>query len=148
MPRLELAAFSIEFTAERRAHHFVIKVILPLILIVMMSWAVFWIEPNDANTQMAVAVTAMLTLIAYRFAIDSDVPKLPYLTRMDAFVLMSSLLVFFSLIEVMITTKLANRGRMELARTIDRRCRWVFAGLFAFGTLATLAGWAGGPGPS
>ncbi|MND08926.1 hypothetical protein D3C83_318840 [compost metagenome] len=61
---------------------------------------------------------------------------------------MSSLLVFFSLIEVMITSKLANRDRMELARTIDRRCRWIFPVLFAIGTLATLAGWAGGPEPS
>lgn len=147
-PKLLLAAFSVELTAERRAHHFVIKVILPLILIVMMSWAVFWIEPDDANTQMAVAVTAMLTLIAYRFAIDSDVPELPYLTRLDAFVLMSSLLVFFSLIEVMITTKLANRDRMELARTIDRRCRWIFPALFVTGAVATLSGWIGGAGPS
>ena len=47
----------------------------------------------------------MLTLIAYRFAIGSEVPKLPYLTRLDAFILASSLLVFLSLIEVMLTTK-------------------------------------------
>lgn len=146
-PRLNLAGFKIEFQAQRLSQHFVIKVIIPLILIVMMSWAVFWIEPDDANTQMAVAVTAMLTLIAYRFAIDSDVPELPYLTRMDAFVLMSSLLVFISLIEVLVTTKLASRGRTELARAVDRRCRWIFPALFAAGTVATLSGWIGGQGP-
>src|SRR4029434_7184332 len=103
-PSVELAGFTVEIAAARRAPHFVIKVTLPLILIVAMSWAVFWIEPNDANTQMSVAVTAMLTLIAYRFAVDSDVPRLPYLTRLDSFILMSSLLVFLSLIEVTITT--------------------------------------------
>ncbi len=125
-PGLELASFTFEFTARRNSQHFVIKVIIPLILIVAMSWAVFWIEPNDANTQVAVAITAMLTLIAYRFAVDSDVPKLPYLTKLDAFILMSTVLVFLSLLEVMVTTKLANRDRTELARTIDRRCRWIF----------------------
>jgi hypothetical protein len=130
-PRMELAAFSFEFTAARNVQHFAIKVIIPLILIVMMSWAVFWIEPNDANTQMAVAVTAMLTLIAYRFAVDSDVPKLPYLTKLDAFLLMSSLLVFFSLIEVLVTTKFSNRNRLALAHAIDRRCRWIFPLVFA-----------------
>jgi Neurotransmitter-gated ion-channel ligand binding domain/Neurotransmitter-gated ion-channel transmembrane region len=137
-PRLELAAFSFEFTAARNANHFVIKVIIPLILIVMMSWAVFWIEPNDANTQMAVAVTAMLTLIAYRFAVDADVPRLPYLTRLDAFILMSSVLVFLSLIQVMVTTKFANRDRLDLARAIDRRCRWIFPLVFAIATVVTL----------
>ena len=54
-PGIELAGYAFEFTAARRAIHFIIKVILPLILIVAMSWAVFWIEPNDANTQMAIA---------------------------------------------------------------------------------------------
>jgi hypothetical protein len=127
---VEVAGYVVEFKAARNAHHFIIKVIIPLILIVMMSWAVFWIEPNDASTQVGVSVTAMLTLIAYRFAVDSDVPKLPYLTRLDAFILMSSLLVFLSLIEVMVTTKFANRDRLELARTIDRRCRWIFPLVF------------------
>lgn len=145
-PQVQLAGFSVEFAAERLSHHFVIKVIIPLILIVMMSWAVFWIEPLDASTQMSVAVTAMLTLIAYQFVIDSDVPDLPYLTRLDAFILMSSVLVFLSLIEVLITTKFANRDRTDLARAIDRRCRWIFPVLFALGTLVTLTGWVGGPG--
>jgi hypothetical protein len=137
-PRLELAAFSFEFTAARNANHFVIKVIIPLILIVMMSWAVFWIEPNDANTQMAVAVTAMLTLIAYRFAVDADVPKLPYLTRLDEFILMSSVLVFLSLIEVLVTTKFSNRERLDRAQTIDRHCRWIFPLVFAISSFVIL----------
>lgn len=138
-PGLDLAAFSVSFLAKRETSHFLIKVILPLILIVAMSWAVFWIEPHDAGTQVGVAITAMLTLIAYRFAIDSDVPKLPYLTRLDAFVLMSSILVFLSLIEVLLTTKFANRDRMDLARAVDRKCRWVFPITFALGTWLTLA---------
>ena len=105
----------------------------------MMSWAVFWIEPNDANTQMAVAVTAMLTLIAYRFAVDSDVPRLPYLTRLDSFILMSSVLVFLSLIEVTVTTKFANRNRLPLALKIDTYCRWIFPIVFAIASIVTLS---------
>ena len=142
-PHLELAGFTLEITAARRAQHFVIKVIIPLILIVMMSWAVFWIEPDDAGTQMGVAMTAMLSLIAYQFVIDSDVPDLPYLTRLDAFILMSSVLVFLSIVEVLVTTKFANRDRLDLARKIDRRCRWAFPLLFLVGTIVTLTGWSG-----
>src|SRR4029077_14072485 len=76
-----------------------------LLLIVMMSSTGFWIHPTKGGPEISVAVTSMLTLIAYRFAIGSEVPKLPYLTRLDAFILASSLLVFLSLIEVMLTTK-------------------------------------------
>jgi hypothetical protein len=125
-PGLQIAGYVFEFHATRLAHYYLLKVILPLLLIVMMSWTVFWIDPTNGGPQISVAVTSMLTLIAYRFAIGSEVPKLPYLTRLDAFILTSSILVFLSLIEVMLTTKLANDNRTDLARLIDRRCRVLF----------------------
>jgi cadmium resistance protein CadD (predicted permease) len=64
------------------------------------------------------------------------VPKLPYLTRLDAFILASSILVFLSLVEVMLTTKLATDSRTELARLIDRRCRVVFPIAFVVASAA------------
>jgi hypothetical protein len=129
-PGLEVAGYAFEFTAARHSNHFVIKVIIPLILIVMMSWAVFWVEPTDTGSQLGTAVTAMLTLIAYRFALDTEVPKLPYVTRLDSFVLVSTLLVFLSLIEVIATTRFAHNGRIPLARRIDRISRWAFPAAF------------------
>ena len=47
-------------------------------------------------------------------------------TRLDAFILASSILVFLSLIEVMLTTKLATNNRTDLARLMDRHCRIAF----------------------
>jgi Neurotransmitter-gated ion-channel ligand binding domain/Neurotransmitter-gated ion-channel transmembrane region len=125
-PGLKIAGYVFEFHATRLAQYYLLKVILPLLLIVMMSWTVFWIDPTNGGPQISVAVTSMLTLIAYRFAIGSEVPKLPYLTRLDAFILASSILVFLSLIEVMLTIKLATDNRIDLARLIDRRCRILF----------------------
>jgi len=129
-PKFEVAGYAYEFTAARRGQHFVIKVIIPLLFIVMMSWAVFWIEPTDAGPRISIAVTAMLTLIAYRFALDSEVPKLPYVTRLDAFVLNSTLLVFLSLIEVLVAYKFGVMEKVPLARKIDRCCRWAFPAVF------------------
>ena len=43
----------------------------------------------------------------------------PYLTDLDAFVLMSSLLVFFSLMEIIVTTKFAAGEKLEKARAIE-----------------------------
>jgi gamma-aminobutyric acid receptor subunit beta len=137
-PGAQIAACHFEFTAARNSTYFIIKVMLPLVLIVMMSWAVFWIDPTDSGAQFSIAVTAMLTLIAYRFAIDANVPKLPYLTCLDQFVLFSSLLVFVTLIQAIITSKLAKRGDLELARMIDRRSRWIFPLIFCAITSAIL----------
>jgi hypothetical protein len=135
-PGIDIAGYAFEFQGRRLVQHYLVKVIVPLLLIVLMSWTVFWIDPTLGGSQISVSVTSMLTLIAYRFAIGSEVPKLPYLTRLDAFILASSLLVFCSLIEVMVTTRLATDGRVDLARRIDRRCRYIFPLTFVAVTTA------------
>src|SRR5467141_1596491 len=134
-PRHQYSSYAFEFTASRNVQHYILKVILPLVLIVIMSWAVFWIDPINANSQVSIAVTSMLTLIAYRFAIDSQLPRLPYMTRLDVFILASTLLVFFSLIEVLATTILESNRQAERAVRIDRYCRVIFPVIFALATI-------------
>ena len=119
------------FRAKRHASHYVLKVILPLILIVAMSSIVFWIDPSQAGSQVGVATTSMLTLIAYRFMVGGSVPAVPYLTRLDYFILGSTLLVFAALIQAVVTSTLAARNRAVGARRIDVWCRILFPLSFA-----------------
>jgi hypothetical protein len=101
----------------------------------VMSWAVFWTDPVNASAQLSVAVTSMLTLIAYRFAVDTQLPRLPYMTRLDVFFLVSTLLVFLSLIEVVITMILDNNDRKKQAQRIDRYCRIIFPAVFLLASI-------------
>jgi Neurotransmitter-gated ion-channel ligand binding domain/Neurotransmitter-gated ion-channel transmembrane region len=135
-PGMQYSGYAFEFTASRNVAYYIWKVILPLVLIVMMSWVVFWIDPATSNSQISVAVTSMLTLIAYRFAVDSQLPRLPYMTRIDLFFLVSTLLFFFSLIEVLITTILENKQQTERAKRIDRYCRVIFPAIFVIASVA------------
>ena len=73
-----------------------------MILVVAMSWLVFWIGPHLVASKISVGVTTMLTLIAYRFAIGGMVPRLSFLTGLDYFVLGSSVLVFLTLMMLML----------------------------------------------
>jgi hypothetical protein len=118
--------FVYSFDGERISAHYFIKFIIPLFLIVAMSWVVFWIDPSEGSSQLGVAVTAVLTLIAYHIALTGKLPDISYLTRMDLFLFGSTLLVFSSLIEVVITSRLANGGRLNFARYIDIVCRILF----------------------
>ena len=136
IPGLQYSAYVFEFTASRNVQHYILKVILPLVLIVMMSWSVFWTEPTNSNTQFSIAVTSMLTLIAYRFAVDTQLPRLPYMTRLDAFFLVSTLLVFLSLIEVLVTTILDNNDQVARAKKLDRYCRVIVPIIFVIASLA------------
>ena len=111
--------------------YFVVKIILPLILIVAMSWIVFWIDPKESGIQISVAITTMLTLIADRFAVGAELPKVSYLTRLDFFILSGTILVFASLIEVIVTSTIAQQEKIELARKLDRWSRLLFPAIFS-----------------
>jgi hypothetical protein len=128
---IDRSSFLFEFEATRRYGFYLIKAIIPLFLIVAMSWVVFWIDPKESGSQLAVSVTTVLTLIAYHIALSAKLPDIHYLTRIDLFLFGSTMLVFASLIEVVVTSRLANSERLEQARYIDVIARWVFPGLFA-----------------
>ncbi|WP_018970289.1 hypothetical protein [Rubritalea marina] len=127
----EVPMFTISLEAKRYSWYYMVKVILPLVLIVAMSWIVFWIDPEQSSTQIGVATTSMLTLIAYRFTIDRLVPAVSYLTRMDEFILSSTILVFITLCEAVTTSVLTKHGKAQLATTMDKWFRIIIPLSFA-----------------
>jgi hypothetical protein len=124
--------FEFYFEAVRRSEFIVLTFIIPLMLIVGMSWVVFWIDPLEIRSQFSVSVTTVLTLIAYHISLGSRLPEIPYLTRMDIFIFSSTIIVFASLLEVVVTSHLASTGRASQGRQIDVKCRWLFPLLFLF----------------
>ena len=118
--------FSFDILAKRISDYYVWKVILPLILIVAMSWTVFWIDPAQFGPQIGMSATSMLTLIAFQFAMTSILPRLSYFTIMDKFITGSTILVFSALVVSVVTSYLVSIKRPTRARVIDNNCRWIF----------------------
>ena len=123
--------YNFEITAHRIRAYYVWKIILPLCLIVAMSWCVFWIDPAAFGTQIGLSATAMLTLIAFIFATTNMVPVLGYFTLLDLFIGGATILVFLALLESLATSYLVSRDKAALAMRIDRICRFVFPATFA-----------------
>ena len=123
--------FEIYVEIVRRSNFIIIKIIIPLMFIVGMSWIVFWIDPLEIRSQFSVSVTTVLTLIAYHIALVARLPEIPYLTRMDIFIFGSTIIVFSSLLEVVMTSHLVAIGRVDRGRRIDIKCRWLFPMVFA-----------------
>jgi hypothetical protein len=125
--------YDFKISAHRATGYYLWKVILPLCLIVVMSWCVFWINPAQYGPQVSLSATSMLTLIAFIFATTNMVPELSYLTRLDRFIVGSTILVFLALIETIVTVSLVSNERKEYVLRIDRVCRLLFP--LAFGVL-------------
>lgn len=123
--------FEMKIEVARRFPYWLAKVILPLCLIVIMSWAPIWIDPEQIGTNIGIATTAFLTLVAYLFAIGVLMPPVSYLTRMDGFILMSTLMVFAGLVQSVVNAGLVKKGRADLAQRVDRWSRVVYPVLLA-----------------
>ena len=112
--------------ATRRVTYYTIQVLIPLIAIVMMAYAVFWVAPTVVPTRVGVVVTTMLTLIAYRFMLANHVPPLSYLTRLDWFMLGATVLVVVTLFAMAGTAYLVNREQDAIVKKIDRAGRVLY----------------------
>lgn len=64
---------------------FGIILLLPILLIVMMSWTVFWVDPIKYDSQLIISATSMLSLVAFLFTLSNQIPEIGYLTSMDLF---------------------------------------------------------------
>jgi Neurotransmitter-gated ion-channel ligand binding domain/Neurotransmitter-gated ion-channel transmembrane region len=128
-------------TTLRRKHGFYIwKVFLPLLLIVGMSWTLFWLEPQNVNVSLSVGATSMLAAIALNFAVASSLPRISYMTLMDAFIFACYTAIFLSLVVDVRVWWLHRRGADRAAQRTDRVCRWAFPVGFG-GLCAVLFAW-------
>ena len=120
-----------QINVARRSSFYLWKVFIPLLLMVFLSWAVFWIEASDLSNQIQVAVTTILTVIAFAFAISATMPRLPYLTYIDAFFLECYIYVFIAVVELM-TVHVTHRSqrRRDLGLRIRKYSRWLIPASF------------------
>ena len=125
-----LAALTFTIPVARKAGYFFWKMIVPLSIVVFMSWAVFLIHPDIAPARIGLSATALLTIFAYQFVLSSLLPHVSYLTRLDRYFVGASILVFLALVQAVSTVAVHRSGRPELALKLSRRARILFPGLF------------------
>ncbi len=83
------SGISIVLEVEREFQYYLFKIIFPIILILIVCWSVFWIDPTELESKLTITIVCLLSLIAYNFVVSEDIPKLPYLTIMDYIILIS-----------------------------------------------------------
>lgn len=124
------AHFNHTIVLARKPGYYLLTILLPLCLVVLMAWCVFWLDPQAYGTQIGLSTAAVFSLLAYLLGLRNLMPRVAYLTRADQLVLSGMILVFLALGEAILTSRLAQQGQGELARKIDRRVRWIYLAVF------------------
>jgi hypothetical protein len=110
---------------ERRAGFYLWKVLLPLLVIVALSWSVFWMDDERFGTRVRMSATGILTVVAYQFVASQHLPRIGYLTIMDKITVISFLLLATTVLESYVVSRYAEHNQ-DRAMRIDRIARWAF----------------------
>jgi hypothetical protein len=120
------SAFVVSMDVERKSFFMVRLVIFPLVLIVVLSWSVFWMDQSSLGDRVSVSFIGILTVVAYQIVLSEILPRISYVTLMNGFLNMSFFVVCASVVVSLWVGSLDRQGQTAIGDRIDRRCRWIF----------------------
>jgi hypothetical protein len=127
---------------KRRSFQYVWEILFPLLVLVSVVWSIFWVEIDSLADRLNISFIGVLTIVAYQFVLVEHMPRMSYLTFLDAVLISSFLMMAATVPQSLLIHSLVRKGKQQLARWIDRTSRWVFP-LVYFLLLVAVARWYG-----
>ena len=121
------STFTVSIYLERSSFFILRLVILPLIIIVMLSWSVFWMDKTSLGDRISISFIGILTAVTYQVILSEILPRISYITLMnDGFLSVSFLILCMTVIVNLRVGYLDRHGMSEAGDRLDHRCRWMF----------------------
>jgi hypothetical protein len=131
----------LEIDIARKWRFYLWKILLPLVIIVSLSWSIFWMSEERVAGRSRITATGVLTIVAYQFVVAEDLPRIAYLTLLDKVMILSFVLLAVTVVQSLIVARYQDHD-MPRAVRIDRISRLLFPGTYLV-LLALVAATAG-----
>jgi hypothetical protein len=110
--------------AERIPGFYLYKLLLPLTLIVVFTWSAFWMRAEPSAGRMQRTFVALLTVVAFHHIVAGHLPRIGYLTFVDAVVYTAFLSVGATLVQVVRIHNAQHAGDSARVERLERAGRW------------------------
>jgi Neurotransmitter-gated ion-channel ligand binding domain len=130
-----LTAYKVQIDIERNYWYALRLVALPVMVFVILSWSVFWMERSSLGDRMDISFIGILTVVAYQIMSSESLPKISYVTILMSFMIISFLMMCASVTVNLRVAALDNSGRSLDGDRMDRLCRIVFPVVYALLTV-------------
>ena len=114
---------TVQVPVTRNYGFYVLKVMIPLLLITIASWSVFWIDPREFSTQIGIAFTNLLTVVALLLVINDTLPHVGYLTMMDGFTMICFMTILVAILVLIIAHRLTTKDNHHRAHKVQKLAR-------------------------
>ncbi len=133
------SSLKVRIDVHRKPFFIIRLVVLPLTLIVLLSFCVFWMDRSSVGDRISVSFIGILTGVAYQIVVSDLLPQIATFTLIHAFLNISFLTMCGTVVVNLRVAVLDRRGHREAGDLLDRRCRWIFPlAYFAHVMLAAL----------
>lgn len=124
--RKPFSEFLMKMEMTRLSSYYQWKIVLPLIILVAISWSVFWMIGDGLADRMSVSLTGILTIVAYQFVVADGLPKVSYFTLMDSILTLSFVMMALTIMQNIYVNTLYLHDKETAAARWDKLCRWLF----------------------
>lgn len=114
---------TVQIPVTRNYGFYLLKVMMPLLLITVASWSVFWIDPREFSTQIGIAFTNLLTVVALLLVINDTLPRVGYLTMMDGFTVICFLTILVAILVLIIAHRSTTKDNHHRAHKVQKLAR-------------------------
>lgn len=119
-----------------------IKTFGPILLIVICSTLVFFINPHFVEGRIGLAITALLTLVAIQFTAATSQPDADYFTMLDKLYMLSYAFIIAALLRVVKTSWQTVEGSLQDFSVFRYDRRWAMLQLLIYaGATFLIASW-------
>jgi hypothetical protein len=133
-----VTAFVVGFEMARQPGFMLRLVVFPLVVLVVLSWSVFWMDRSSLGERMDISFLGILTIVAYQIMFGDMLPRISYTTLIHVFLFISFVTMAASIGVNLLVAHMDRAGRPQRGDRIDRRCR-VYFPLVYFGLNALAA---------
>ena len=130
--QVPFSKFLMQIKLIRKPGFYLWKVLIPLIILVIISWSVFWMAEESLADRISFSLTGILTVVAYQFLISENLPNISYLTLMDAILSLSFVAIALTVAENIVVDWLNTENLKFLAIKVDRICQFAFPTVYVF----------------
>lgn len=122
----QISMLTLTISLDRKPMNIIWKVLLPLTLLVLAMWSIFWMNKEALSDRLNISFIGILSVIAYQFLVAGDMPRIDYFTFVDGFLLLSFAILFLTVVESLGVFWLIKLGKDRVARSLDIFFRVIF----------------------
>jgi Neurotransmitter-gated ion-channel ligand binding domain len=125
-----LSQIVVSLDMARQPEHMMQVVVLPLTVLVVLTFSVFWMDRESLGDRMDISFIGILSVVAYQIIVNDAMPAISYFTLMSGFLFSTYLVLAVGVAVNLVVSKLDQSGRGQLGDRVDRTCRWLVPGGF------------------